>query len=150
EWKPRITIPSEDIVDLSEVPSEPALPPPTRSVPANPPAPTVPIAQKQPPPPSQPVFVDPAIVAVGKPAVGAVSSSSRVSEPYPPPNTSEKCDPGSTVVPPVQIPSTSPEGTPTNTVAASLRDLKLGAPTAVAASADEDGAEEKALDYGEV
>ncbi|AEO57874.1 hypothetical protein MYCTH_2304592 [Thermothelomyces thermophilus ATCC 42464] len=148
EWKPRLTIPSEDIVDLSELPSEPVAPPLAHGVPANPPAPAPapPVAQQ---PPPQPVFVDPAIVAVGKPAASASSSSSRAPEPHPQPNTSEKRDPGPGVVPPVQILSASREVTPTNTVAASLRDLKLDPSSAAVESADEDGAD-RALDYGEV
>ncbi|KAK4252140.1 YjeF-related protein N-terminus-domain-containing protein [Corynascus novoguineensis] len=143
EWKPRLTIPSENIIDLSEVTVEPSpsLAPP---VPPNVPAPTPPSAQQ---PPPQPAFVDPAIVAIGKPAVGA--STSHALEPHPQPNTSEKRDPGPGVIPAVQILNTSRDVTPTNTVAASLRGLKLGADNATVESAEEEGAE-KALDYGEV
>ncbi|KAK4123838.1 YjeF N-terminal domain-like protein [Parathielavia appendiculata] len=135
EWKPRLTIPSTDISDLSEVPAAP----PPQAVQAAPPVPQQ--------PPSQPaVFVDPAILAVGKPP--ATVSSSRVPELHPLPNTSEKRDPGPVVIPSVQIAGTSREVTPTN-VTASLKGLKLGTGGVTAESAEEEGAE-IALDYGEV
>ncbi|KAK4044671.1 YjeF-related protein N-terminus-domain-containing protein [Parachaetomium inaequale] len=142
EWKPRLTIPSENITDLSEVsadPPPPAVPTAQPSVP-----PKAPPVQQQPP---KPMFVDPAIVAMGKPP--AATPSSRAPEPHPLPNTSEKRDPGPVVVPSVQVASTSREVTPTNTVAASLKGLKLEVPGATAESAEEEAAE-VAPDYGEV
>jgi enhancer of mRNA-decapping protein 3 len=137
EWKPRLTIPSEDITDLSEVTADPP-PPAVAAVQTNAP----PAA-----PPPKPMFVDPAIVAMGKPP--AATPSSRAPEPHPLPNTSEKRDPGPVAIPAVQVASTSREVTPTNTIAASLKELKLEVPAATAESAEEEAAE-AALDYGEV
>ncbi len=140
EWKPRLTIPSADIADLSEVPP-PA--PPSNVVPA---APSV--SQKPAPPPA---FVDPAILAVGKPP--AATLSSRVPEPHPQPNTSEKRDPGPAVLPAVQVASSSQDVlqdvTPTTVVASSLKALKLEVSGVTVESAEEEEAG-IALDYGEV
>ncbi|KAH6636354.1 YjeF-related protein N-terminus-domain-containing protein [Chaetomium tenue] len=150
EWKPRLTIPSEDIVDLSEVGANPT-PPVAASVaqPNIPPVAPPPVVQQAAP---QPAFVDPAIVAMGKPP--AAISSTRAPEPHPLPNTSEKRDPGHVIIPSVPVASTSREVTPTNLVAASLKALKLDAPTVpvpipVPAESAEEGAAEAALDYGE-
>ncbi|EAQ91171.1 hypothetical protein CHGG_03106 [Chaetomium globosum CBS 148.51] len=152
EWKPRLTIPSEDIIDLSEVGANPT-PPVAASVaqPNIPPVAPPPVSQQAAP---QPAFVDPAIVAMGKPP--AAISSTRAPEPHPLPNTSEKRDPGHVVIPSVPAAGTSREVTPTNLVAASLKALKLDAPTVpvavsvpVPAEPAEEGAAEAALDYGE-
>ncbi|KAK3899504.1 hypothetical protein C8A05DRAFT_36872 [Staphylotrichum tortipilum] len=148
EWKPRLTISSADVADLSEVPTAP----PPNVVPATPP-----LAQQPVPPP--PAFVDPAILAVGKPP--ALVSATRAPEPHPLPNTSEKRDPGPVVVPsaPVVIPtapaaSTSREVTPTIAAAAtSLKGLRLDGGAATVESAEEEegeGAAGTTLDYGEV
>ncbi|KAK4241901.1 NAD(P)H-hydrate epimerase [Achaetomium macrosporum] len=144
EWKPRMTIASANIADVSELPPAP----PANVVPTvqpSAPLPTVsPLTQK----PPQAVFVDPAIVAVGKPPVA--TSLGRVPEPHPQPTTSEKRDPEPVTIPPVQIPSTSSEVTPTNVVAASLKGLKLDDSNAMVESAEEKEDAEIALDYGEV
>ncbi|KAH6849909.1 YjeF-related protein N-terminus-domain-containing protein [Chaetomium sp. MPI-CAGE-AT-0009] len=143
EWKPRLTIPSEDIVDLSEVSANPTPPVASTAQPNILPV-APPVAQQAPP---KPGFVDPAIVAMGKPP--AVTSSIRAPDPHPLPNTSEKRDPGHVVIPSVPGASTSREVTPTNMVAASLKGLRLDAPVPPAESAEE-GAAEAALDYGEM
>ncbi|KAK4106313.1 YjeF N-terminal domain-like protein [Parathielavia hyrcaniae] len=135
DWKPRLTIPSADIADLSEVPAAP----PPQAVPAAPP-----VTQQPPPKPS--VFVDPAIVAMGKPP--AAVPPSRVPEIQPLPKSSEGRDPCPVVIPSVPVASTSREVTPTN-VTASMKGLKLEVGGVAAESAEEEGAQ-NALDYGDV
>ncbi|KAK3302310.1 YjeF-related protein N-terminus-domain-containing protein [Chaetomium strumarium] len=146
EWKPRMTIASADIADISEVPAAP----PTNVVPtvqpSMPPPAAAPVPQKLP----QAVFVDPAIVAVGKPPLA--TSLSRATEPHPQPNTSEKRDPELVLTVPVLVPDTSSEVTPTNVVAAaaSLKGLKLDHGNVPVAPAEEKEGPEIPLDYGEV
>ncbi|KAJ4304246.1 enhancer of mRNA decapping [Collariella sp. IMI 366227] len=107
----------------------------------------VPAAPRAAPPPPNLAFIDPAIVAVGKPP--AAAPPARVPEPHPQPNTSEKRDPNPITVPSVQVASTSREVTPTNIIAATFKELKLEVTPATADSAEEEGPE-AALNYGEV
>ncbi|KAL2258214.1 hypothetical protein VTK26DRAFT_8567 [Humicola hyalothermophila] len=146
EWKPRITIPAANIADLSEVPT---VPPPNLSVPAQPAAPAVippPVVQPAP----QPAFVDPAILAVGRPP--AVPSSTRAPVTHAVPSTKENRDPEPVAVPPPQVTRTSREITPTAVVGATtaLKALKLQNANVPVESAEEKDAAEIPLDYGEV
>ncbi|KAL2127792.1 hypothetical protein VTI74DRAFT_10168 [Chaetomium olivicolor] len=141
EWIPRVTIPSADIADLSEYHA--ALP--SNAIPVPSPA-TLPTAPPVAQPPANPAFIDPAIVAVGKPP--EATSPARVPEPHPLPNTSEKRDPNPVIATAVQAASTSREVTPTNVVTTSLKGLKLEETAATVESAEEDGPE-IALNYGE-
>lgn len=155
EWRPRITIPSADIADLSEAHSAPQpapvrAPPPNASAAApttNVPPTVAPIAQPGPPP----AFVDPAIVAVGKQPV--LTPSVLVPETRTLPNTSNKQHPNPVIVPSAPVESGSQEVTPTAAVAASLQRLKVGGNGALAESAgdkDDEDATDSVLDYGEV
>ncbi|KAK5664324.1 hypothetical protein OQA88_542 [Cercophora sp. LCS_1] len=103
KWEPRVTIPSENISDLSEIRDDPP------DIPAQ-----LEVAQ---PPVAPPPFIDPAIVAVGRPS-GSISGV------HPQPNSSEKRDPGPTGFNSVQ--TQSPRGdTPTLGVADSLKRLNI-------------------------
>ncbi|KAL1844400.1 hypothetical protein VTJ49DRAFT_79 [Mycothermus thermophilus] len=153
DWKPRLTIPSANIVDLSEIPPSqpppPVVPPPVTTSQRQPPQHQLPpLVTKQP-------LVDPAILAVGRPpaAVSGPPSSSRPPQPHLP-NTSEKRDAQPAVAPPVQpVAAVAPqEAISPATLAASVRGLKLdaaGPGTATIDSPDEDNAE-PALDYNEM
>jgi enhancer of mRNA-decapping protein 3 len=144
EWKPRMTISANDIADLSEVSNAP--PPnvaPTTQPTVPPAAPTVP----QPPP--KPAFVDPAILAVGRPP--AAISSSHVPDPHPIPITSEERVPAPLIIPSAQVTSTSREVTPTTAVVATaLKGLKLEGGTATIESTEEKEGSGVTLEYGEV
>ncbi|KAK4140509.1 YjeF-related protein N-terminus-domain-containing protein [Dichotomopilus funicola] len=150
EWKPRFTIPSEDILDLSEVTpnsvAAPSRPTPT-TAPVYAPAPAPQTAQ-----PPKPEFVDPAIVAISKPptTTATTSSTSRAPEPHQLPNTSEKRDPGRVAIPAVQVASTSREATPTKVVTESLQGLKVEVPLAATVESVEEEAAEAVLGHEEV
>ncbi|KAL2271488.1 hypothetical protein VTJ83DRAFT_859 [Remersonia thermophila] len=145
DWKPRLTIPSANIVDLSEIPPAQPPPPPPPVVP--PPVAAPQYQPSQPPLPplgAKPPLVDPAILAVGRPPAAASVAPSSTSRPPDShlPNSGEKRDAQAAAAPPVQ---------PVAALAASVRGLKLDAPAPGAAalgSPDEDNAE-PALDYND-
>ncbi|SPQ22628.1 848085d9-cc7d-4464-b83f-758ec383f167 [Thermothielavioides terrestris] len=147
EWKPRLTIPSKDIADVTQVPT---VPPPNAvpvAAPSNsaPPPPAPAVAQQ----PPRPTFVDPAIVAVGKPP-SAVPPPSRAPELSSLPGLSTTTGPAPVVHPTVQVASTSREVTPTSAVAANFKGLKLRGDSATAEAAQEVEDAEAPLDFGEV
>ncbi|KAL2124492.1 hypothetical protein VTJ04DRAFT_857 [Mycothermus thermophilus] len=163
-WQPRLTIPSMNIMDLSEIPpSKPTTT--TASMPD--PAVASPVTgagfqqpQQQPPPiVTKPPLADPAILAVGRPPASAsvTPSSAHAPDNHALPNTSEKRDPQPAVAPPVQPVQPVAGVTPQKAISpasltASVRGLKLDTPaagTTLVESPDEDN-EEPALDYNEV
>ncbi|GAB1320339.1 enhancer of mRNA decapping [Madurella fahalii] len=143
EWRPRITVSSKDIADLSEVHSAPS--PSTLAVPqAN-----VPQAVPHVPQPAlQPAFVDPAIVAVGKQP--GLTPSARAPETHRMPATAEKRNPEPAIVPSAQVASTSREVTPTVVVTAALQGLAVEGDGNPVESADDKDAAGAVLEYGEV
>ncbi|EGS20829.1 uncharacterized protein CTHT_0026670 [Thermochaetoides thermophila DSM 1495] len=148
EWKPRVSIPSTDIVDLSEVTSTPApnaVATATQPVaPVAPPVAPLPIPQA----PAKPAFVDPAIVAVGKP--GPSATLSRVPS-IPLPTTSEKRDPEPAMPNLAPVPNANREVTPTvATVAESIKALNIGERGATAEAAQDKEGPETVLEYGDV
>lgn len=140
---------STEIADLAELPSTTA-PNPLVTAPQNAPPVAPPVAQPPPPPqPPQPVFMDPAVLAVGKPSASAAPG--RVHDAHSVPNNaSEKRDPELVAVPPAQVTSTSREATPTAAVATSLKGLKLEDTGTGAKSGDEKDGAEAAIDYDDV
>ncbi|KAK3322202.1 YjeF-related protein N-terminus-domain-containing protein [Apodospora peruviana] len=131
KWEPRLSIDSSNIADVKMPNVAPYPPHPTQQAPPHPP-----IAAQETRPPPNPAFVDPAIVAVGKrPGPGPT----RIPDPHPQPNTSEKRDPGPVVIPSVSLESTSQNATPTAATHGSHRGLRMGEPPAgTLESADED------------
>lgn len=113
QWQPRVAIHAANIVDLSEVPA--AGPPPQAAPIPTPPIVPVPQAVPQ---PSKTAFVDPAILAVGKPPGGPPKQASQ-------PNTSERRDPHPTSISSVQAEGTSRDATPTGSVLDPLKGLRL-------------------------
>ncbi|KAJ9136732.1 YjeF N-terminal domain-like protein [Pleurostoma richardsiae] len=114
QWRPNVLINAANVVDLSEVPAEPA--------PATVPAATPPIAPPtvvQPtPPPAKAPFVDPAILSVGKPPVAPSGRGSQ-------PRASERRDPQPTVIPAARAEEGSRDVTPTATTLGAVKDLKI-------------------------
>lgn len=126
--------------------------PPNPAVAPQPPTASVvpqPVLRHAPPP--QPVFVDPAILAVGKRPSVVVATASSTLELHPQPNTSENRDPGPVTASSAHASSTSGGLTPTASISESLKTLKPESCAAAVESVDEDAvAGEPVLEYGQV
>ncbi|KAK4137200.1 YjeF N-terminal domain-like protein [Trichocladium antarcticum] len=149
EWKPRITIAATAIADLSDLSEVPKAAPPNPAPTAQPTAPPAAPPVPQPPqPPPKSAFVDPAILAVGRPP--AATSSSRAPDPQSIPTAGEKRAPAPVIITSVHVASTSREATPTAAAATAFKGLNLQGVAATVESAEEKDGAEVTLEYGEV